>query len=163
MGKLSVQVQELRTCASLLVRQAAEVKDVSAAMGTVYGQLDMSWDGSASREYLNRLKSAQQEAEAIAAAIREYRNALNRLADEIEEQDRREEARIRAMMIALAVAPPVGIAMAEYEVGKAITNAVSGNNKTSGGGGGASFGGGSSGQTTNLGATLGALGNNKKK
>lgn len=153
MGRLSVNVQVLRNCVTNLMNQVTEVEDIILNLNVVYRQIDAEWDGSASRSYLNRLENARNEMISIANAIREYANAMSRLADQLEEQDRREEARIRALqMIAVATAP--GIA-----VGKAISSAVSG--------GSSKAGTANTAQSTNLGASLGAvgggLGSNKKK
>lgn len=124
MGKLSINVQVLRNCRSSLMNQVTEVEDIILNLNTVYRQMDADWDGGASRAYLNGLGNARDEMIAIANAIREYANAIGRLADQIEEQDRREEARLRALQALGAVAAPG--ALPGYTMGKAIHNAASG-------------------------------------
>lgn len=126
MGKLSVNVQVLRNCRSSLMNQVTEVEDIILNLNTVYRQVDADWDGGASRAYLDRLEKTRNEMIAIANAIREYASAIGRLADQIEEQDRREEARLRALQ-ALGAMNPAGTAgTIGQKAGKAIADAVSG-------------------------------------
>lgn len=145
MGKLSVNVQVLRNCRSSLMNQVTEVEDIILNLNTVYRQVDADWDGGASRAYLDRLEKARNEMIAIANAIRGYANAIGRLADQIEEQDRREEARLRALQALGAVAAPG--ALAGYSVGKVISNAASGGS-----------GAAKASQSSNLGGRLGDIG-----
>lgn len=146
MGKLSVNVQVLRNCRSNLMNQVTEAEDIILNLNTVYRQVDADWDGGASRAYLDRLKETRDEMIAIANAIREYANAIGRLADQIEEQDRREEARLRALRALGAVAAP-GVALAGYSAGKVISNAASGGS-----------GAAKAPQSPNLGGRLGDIG-----
>lgn len=148
MGKLSVDAQTLRDCATRLVARATEVEDIFYNTKALHAQIAEVWDGDASQVYLDKLAAQKKELTDIDNVIHSYATALNSLARHLEEQDRQEEERIRLLQ---------KLGLKKKDPDPPAPQA------SSGGGGGASFG-----QNTNLGASLGNLGgglgkSNKKK
>lgn len=120
MGKFQANIAALRQAASDLGKQSAEVKSIVAECDSILPQLEATWDGAASEAFLASLRSVRNTIADTGGVIGQYKRTFESLADKLEEQDRREEQRIRYLQMVLSQVNPahagsqVGSKLGEY-------------------------------------------------
>ena len=87
MAKIDIDVETIRSSASTLEAKVNELKVLRFELQKLISQIDSTWDGPASRSYINRMNNYLTKINDIIKILSNYFDYLKNTADDIEKLD----------------------------------------------------------------------------